>query len=216
MDLKLIFLVILAAVSAVYLVSLFFKKGIVQAVLKCCLVPLILAIYIFGAENILAPIVLALVFGWLGDIFLLDISDPRRFKLGIAGFLLGHICYIIAMFNYARPFYTTVLVVSIAVVIVLGFSIVKIARPGKEMKIPVIAYAAIIMAMAIFAVQVFAVQGGAFGALVLAGSLCFVASDSTLAYVIFRKPSKLGDFFVMLTYIAAQLLITLGFSAPGI
>jgi len=213
---KLVFLVILAVVSAVYLVLLFFKRGIFQAVLKGCLVPLILAIYIFGAEKILVSIILALVFGWLGDTFLLDISTPRRFTLGIASFLLGHVCYIIAMFNYAQPFYITVLVVSIAVVIVLGFSTVKIIRPNKEMRIPVIAYAAIIMVMAIFAMQVFVRNGGAFGSFVFAGSLCFVASDSTLAYVIFRKPSKLGDFFVMLTYIAAQLLLTLGFSTPVI
>jgi len=216
MELKLVFLIILGVVSVVYLVLLFIKKGLFQAILKGCLMPLVLAVYIFGAEKILVTVILALVFGWLGDTFLLDISDPRRFKLGIASFLLGHVCYIISMFNYARPFNIPVVVISAAVAVCLGVIIFKIVRPGKEMKISVIAYEAIIMTMAIFAIQLFLSQGSSFGAFVLAGSLCFVASDSTLSYVIFRKSSKLGDFFVMLTYIAAQLLITLGFSTPGI
>ena len=215
MELKLVFIIILAVISAVYLVSLFFKKGLFQTILKGCLMPLVLAVYIFGTEKILWPIILALILGWAGDVFLLDVSVARRFKLGIAAFLLGHICYIVAMFNYALPLNITVLVVSAVVAVAFEICLMKIVRPSEEMKIPVVVYATIIMTMAVFALQVLLAQGGIFGALVFAGSLCFVASDSTLAYVIFRKPSNLGDFVVMLTYIAAQLLIILGFCTLG-
>jgi uncharacterized membrane protein YhhN len=213
MDLKLVFLVILAAVSAVYLVTLFFKQGILQSVLKGCLVPLILAIYISGAREILVPIVLALVFGWMGDVFLLKIEKLLFFRLGLASFLIGHICYIIAFFNFTQPFNVCVLAVSIAAAAVFGVCIFKAVRPAKEMKYPVIAYEIIIMLMAICAVQIFLAHGGAFGVFVLAGSVSFVVSDSMLAYDTFRKKTKIGFFIVMLTYIAAQLLITLGFCA---
>jgi uncharacterized membrane protein YhhN len=97
------------------------------------------------------------------------------------------------------------------------------------MKIPVIFYETVIVAMAIFALQVFLVQGGLSGAhggagtvppgtvpagtLVLAGSLCFLTSDSILARFTFGSKPKYGDFLVMLTYLAAQFLITLGFCA---
>ena len=216
MELKLIFLVILAVVSAVYLILLFFKQEKLQGILKSCLMPLVLAVYIFGADRILLPVVLALIFGWAGDVFLLKISDLRCFRFGLASFLLGHICYIAAMYKFALPFNFTVLGISIVIAAVLGFFIFRFIRPNKEMKIPVIVYETIIIVMALSALQVFMVQGGAFGTLVLAGSLCFLASDSLLAYDTFQKNSTLGHFLVMLTYIAAQLLIALGFSAPGI
>jgi uncharacterized membrane protein YhhN len=211
MELKIVFLLILAGVSVVYLISLFFKFGLFQMILKGCLLPLILAIYIFGAQRILVPIVLALLFGWLGDILLLKINKLSFFRIGLASFLTGHICYIIAMFSYAQPFHIPILACSIAVTAVVGFFIFKIVRPTAEMKIPIIVYESVIFIMAIFAIQLFLSQGGYFGGFVLAGSLCFVASDGMLAFDTFRKKTKYGYFFVMLTYILAQLLITLGF-----
>jgi len=215
MNLKFIFLVILGVVSVVYLISLFFKQGLFQAILKGCLMPLVLAVYIFGAEKILWQIVLALIFGWAGDILLLKGSDFRFFRFGLASFLLGHICYIIAMYAFAAPFHITALVISIAAAACLGFLLFKIIRPAAEMKIPVIAYEITILTMAVFALQLFLAQGSSFGILVLSGSLCFVVSDSTLAYDTFRKGPKFAPFIIMLTYIAAQLLIALGFCTVG-
>jgi uncharacterized membrane protein YhhN len=215
MVLKYIALIILGVVSVVYLVSLFYKQGIVQKILKGCLLPLILAVYLFGADRILLPVVLALIFGWAGDVLLLKISALRFFRLGLASFLIGHICYIIAMYSFARPFNIPVLGISIAAAAVLGFFLFRLVRPNNEMKIPVIAYQTIIMTMAILAIQIFFAQAPVFGVFVLAGSLCFVASDSLLASDTFQKKTRFG-FVIMLTYIAAQLLLVLGFSAPGI
>ncbi|WP_461246418.1 lysoplasmalogenase [Treponema sp. R6D11] len=209
MELKLIFLIILGVVSIVYLITLFFKDSILQFILKGCLVPLILAVYLTGVNTILLPIILALVFGWLGDIFLLKISNLLRFRLGLASFLLGHIFYIIIMFPYTMPFNILILIISILVAACYGIFIFRFIQPTKEMKIPVIAYEVIIFTMAIFALQLFLSQGGKFGALVFAGSICFVASDSLLSIATFRK--KALNVPVMITYIAAQLLITLGF-----
>jgi uncharacterized membrane protein YhhN len=213
MELKLIFLIVLAVVSVIYLITLFFKDSIMQFILKACLLPLIAAIYIFGTEKLLIPIILALIFGWIGDVFLLKIGNLLSFRLGLASFLIGHICYIIAFFNYIKPLNINVLIVSIISAFGLGVCIFKLVQPGKDMKYPVIAYEIIIMLMAISAVQIFFVSGGVFGILVMAGSICFVVSDGTLAYDTFRKKTKIGSFVVMLTYIAAQLLITLGFCA---
>jgi len=216
MDLKIIFLVILGVVSVVYLVSLFFKYGLLQAILKSCLVPLILAVYIFGTEKILIFVVLGLFFGWAGDVLLLKGSNSLFFKLGLASFLLGHICYIIAMYAFARPFHITALIISVAAAACIGLLLFKILRPTAEMKIPIVAYETAILTMAVFALQLFLSQGASFGVFVLAGSVCFLVSDSTLAYDTFRKGPKYGSFIVMFTYIAAQLLIALGFCAAVI
>lgn len=216
MELKIVFIIILTVVSSVYLVTLFFKFSVFQAVLKCCLLPLILAIYIFGAGRILVPVILALVFGWLGDVLLLKNYDNRFFKCGLASFLLGHICFIIAMFNFTQPFFYSVLFISFAVAAALGFLLFRFVKPTGEMKIPVIAYETVIILMALSALQIFVVQAGSFGFFVLAGSLCFLISDSLLAYDTFRKKTKFGYFIIMVTYILAQLFITLGFCTPGI
>jgi len=211
MELKVILLAVFAVVSAAHLVSTFFKNFAFQAITKGLLMPLCLSLYIFGANRIILPVILALVFAWAGDIFLLKISDLLRFRLGLASFLIGHICYIIAMYGFVRPFNVLALIISAAAAVCLSVVLFKIVKPNNEMKIPVIAYETIIFIMAIFALQLFFAQGGTFGAFVLAGSLCFVASDSILAFVTFRKKPPYGDFLVMLTYIAAQLCITLGF-----
>jgi len=213
MYLKLIFLIILDIVSIVYLVSLFFKRRLFQDILKGCLMPLVLAVYILGAEKILWQIVLALFLGWAGDVLLLKGSEFRFFLSGLVSFLLGHIFYIVAMLEFARPFNITVLVISIAAAACLGVLIFKFVRPSAEMKIPVIAYEITIMTMAIFAVQLFLAQGSSFGVLVLSGSLFFLVSDTYLAYDTFRKGPKYAAFIIMITYITAQLLITLGFCA---
>jgi len=216
MKIKFIFLAILGVVSVIYLLSLFFKRELVRIILKCTLVPLILVIYIFGTDKILLPVIIALVLGWLGDIFLLKISDIRCFRLGLLSFLLGHICYIIAMFSFAMPFDFTVLYVSIIIAALAGYIMFNIIRPGKEMKYPVIVYMSVIMIMSVFALQVFIMQGSPFGILVFIGSLSFLVSDSMLAFDTFRKKTKFGYFIVMLTYIAAQLLIVSGFSMIGV
>jgi len=219
MNLELAFLIALGFISLIYLITLFFKPSVFQYVLKGFLAPLILAVYLTGAKIILLPIILALVFAWIGDVLLIKISNLLCFRLGLASFLIGHICYIIAMSGYNMPFNIPVLIISAAVAAVLGFIIYKMVKPSKEMKIPVITYEVIILTMALSAIQLFLQQGTAasfppemsstFGILVLAGSVSFVASDTSLAFVTFQK--KPYYVFCMATYIAAQLLITLGF-----
>ena len=219
MNLEFTFLIALGLISLIYLITLFFKPSVFQYVLKGFLAPLILAVYLTGAKIILLPIILALVFAWIGDVLLIKISNLLCFRLGLASFLIGHICYIIAMFGYNHPFNIPVLIISAAIAVVLGIIIYKMIKPSKEMKIPVIAYEVIILTMALSALQLFLHQGGlpemgsVFGILVLAGSVSFVASDTSLALVTFQK--KPFYVFCMATYIAAQLLITLGFCQIG-
>jgi len=209
MELKIIFMVVLGVVSLVYLATLFFKEGLLQFILKGCLVPLILAVYITGANTILLTIVIALVLGWFGDILLLKTSNLLRFKLGLVCFLIGHILYIVTLVTYARPLHLVPLLCSAAVFACYGVNIFKIIKPPIEMKIPVIAYEIILLTMAVFALQFFLAQGAMLGAFVFIGSLCFVASDTMLTLLTFRKKNLYV--FVMITYIAAQFLITYGF-----
>jgi len=215
MELKIILLIIFGAVSIIYLITLGFKPGIFQFILKGLLMPFLLAIYTasVGINNIFLPVVLALIFAWAGDVLLLKITNILWFNLGLASFLIGHICYIIAIYGYINPFNIPVLLISIIIAACLGVLIYKTVKPGRQMKIPVMAYETVILIMAVFALQLFLSQfityGKIFGLLIFSGSICFVISDTLLALRTFRKVKVY--FGVMITYIAAQLFITLGF-----
>jgi len=215
MELKSIILIIFGVISVIYLITLGFKPGPFQFILKGFLMPLVIAIYIsnVGIKNIFPPVLLALIFAWIGDVLLLKITNLLWFRLGLASFLVGHICYIIAMYKYINPFNKTILFISVAAAACLGIFIYKFVKPSRQMRIPAIAYETVILTMAIFALQLFLCQfitnGLIFGLLIFAGSICFITSDTLLALRTFRKIKMY--FAVMITYIAAQFLITLGF-----
>jgi len=213
MELRIIFFAVLGVVSLVYLITLLFKESLLQFILKGCLVPLILAVYVSSANKILLPVVLALVLGWFGDVFLLRISKLIRFRLGLVCFLIGHILYIFTMITYARPFNIIIMIISFVIAAGYGLFVFNIIKPPKEMKIPVIVYETILLTMAVFALQFFLAHRALFGAFVFAGSVCFVASDTMLTLLTFRKKNLYV--YVMITYIAAQLLISLGLGMMG-
>ncbi|MCL1959060.1 MAG: lysoplasmalogenase [Spirochaetes bacterium] len=213
---KTIFLCILALLSAAYLVSLFFERGKFQAIAKICLMPVIIAVYVTGTGQIFIPLVIALLFGWLGDILLLKIKEILFFRLGLASFLLGHLIYIFVMLYFAGKINVTLLVISLLAYAVAGVFIIRLIKPSKEMYLPVLIYETVILLMAVSAIQFFTVYGSPNGLLVLSGSVCFIVSDTLLAIYTFHSKPKIFYFFVMLTYIAAQLCIVLGLSAVAI
>ena len=143
---------------------------------------------------------------------MVKIRDVRFFRLGLASFLLGHICYIPSMMHFAGGMDFFALILSLIAALPLGLLLRSVVRPSREMNVPSIVYETVILLMAASALQLFIARGSPFGTLVFAGSLCFLASDSMLAYFNFRTKPRFGDFFVMLTYLAAQLCIVLGLS----
>jgi uncharacterized membrane protein YhhN len=201
------FIALFLGMSAAHLVSLLLKRRNIEVVTKICLLPPLLGVYACGAQNLFVPVMLALIFGWGGDVFLLKISDIRFFRLGLASFLIGHLCYILSFIFFAERINVTVLLVSIALGFPLCFVIYLIVKPEKMMNLSVIAYEIIIMLMSLSALQLLLSRRDIRGLLVFAGSLCFLVSDTFLARFTFRGKVKYGDLLVMILYIAAQALI---------
>jgi uncharacterized membrane protein YhhN len=206
----LVFVVLFAGMSAAHLVFSLVHKSVPQTLTKIFLVPLLGAVYVFGAKNPAALVIAALIFGWGGDMFLLKINDARFFRLGLASFLLGHLCYIPSFLHAAGELHIPALVISAAAALPLGFVIHSLIKPEKAMNLPVIVYEIIILLMSLSALQLLISRRDGWSLLVFAGSLSFLVSDMLLAYFSFRTKPKQGDFFVMLTYIAAQAGIIRG------
>ncbi|MDR1899354.1 MAG: lysoplasmalogenase [Treponema sp.] len=199
-----------AADALIHLASSFFSRKPLKWVTKILLLPLLLAIYLWGTERFIPAVIPALFFGWCGDILLLKGDDRRFFTMGLVSFLLGHLSYIPAFLSLTGRFNLPVLLVSLAAALPLGIFVHILIRPDKAMTVSTAAYEVVIELMAIAALQLFLFRNDSAGMLIFGGGLFFLISDTILACFTFRAAPRYGSFLVMLTYIAAQGSIVTG------
>ncbi|MFJ9919467.1 lysoplasmalogenase [Streptomyces rubiginosohelvolus] len=189
-------------VAAADLAGLLAGAEAVHLVAKPLLMPL-LAGYaaLRGAPRLL---VAALLFGWGGDVFLLADND-LAFLVGMGSFAVGHVCYL-TLFGRGEergqapaPLVTGA---GYAVVLVVFLVLIWPDLPA-DLRIPLTGYSLLLTAMAW--------RAGVFGPYAAAGGALFLLSDALIATGIAEWPqAPAPDFWVMLTYIAAQALLTLG------
>ncbi|AOM79886.1 lysoplasmalogenase [Pedobacter steynii] len=156
-----------------------------------------------------------LVFALAGDVLLmLAWQHTAYFMYGLLAFLIGHIFYISAFYlDFRSAQELDKKGARIAIILCAAFSITFyfFLRPHLgEMKLPVMVYTFVIsmmMMMAAFRNQ--RVNKLSFN-LILAGALCFLLSDSILAYNKFVRGFDFAGVFIMASYMAAQYLITMG------
>jgi uncharacterized membrane protein YhhN len=142
-----------------------------------------------------ATAVIALVLCLEGDVALMPAVD--RFVLGLASFLLGHLVFIVLFAKYGMP-HLLLGGVALALMVVLAATVGRRIVAGAAdqeaaLRLPVIAYLAVISAMAIC--------GWATGrGWVIAGTTLFVLSDSLLGWNKFVRPRNWMGIAVMVTY----------------
>lgn len=187
-------------------------KRIFKPVLMPLLMVFVLLDWQMNGHVLHQELLLGLLGGWLGDIFL--ISDSAKcFAAGLSAFLIGHVFYIVLFVRLFVAGGVTMAAPSFFIPAILygvfwiGACAVVLPRSEKVLKVPVALYALIILGMSFAALQ-FALVRPSFGIISFIGSLCFVVSDSVLYTGILRK--KQNGLIVMSTYTAAQLLVVLG------
>jgi len=212
-----IFLLILGLVSVFHVTAIILRKETLRRISKCFIIPLLLTAYIAGGgTKFLLPIP-ALILGWIGDVLLIRIQKKIYFMLGLASFLSGHIFYI-ASFIYILGFFGSdicrinipAILIFTPPAVVLGMVVLRLIKPTKEMRAPVILYMGVLILLTLFGFQVFLFNPGIAGFLILSGCLCFMISDTILAYYTFRKIKVSGAALLMSYYILAQTEIILG------
>ncbi|THA61299.1 lysoplasmalogenase [Streptomyces sp. A0958] len=145
----------------------------------------------------------ALLCGWAGDVFLLADSD-LAFLVGMAGFAAGHVCYLV-LFGRARGALLPAL--GYAVVLSAFTVLVRDGLPGG-LRVPMAGYSLLLTAMAY--------RSGVLGRYAATGGALFLLSDALIATGVADLPQlPAHSFWVMLTYVAAKLLLALGALAPG-
>jgi uncharacterized membrane protein YhhN len=155
-----------------------------------------------------------LLFSWLGDILLMFTNVGEiYFTLGLGAFLFAQIQYLLAFANEVRG--KPALVKSkpwLAIpLLAYGAYFVYLLYPNlDELRIPVVLYAAVLVSMAIAALN----RGGAVHprsfSLVFIGALFFVASGSVLAYATFNGDFAYSRVVTMATYGVAQYFLVWG------
>ena len=129
-------------------------------------------------------VLIALVFGWLGDVLLIPRSRPV-FAAGIASFLLGHLVFAAAfVLRGADPRWTAVCALALAVPAVATWRWLRAHVPAS-LKPAVLAYVIVISAMLACAVGTAA---RASAPLLLVGASMFFGSDLSVARNRFVAP----------------------------
>jgi uncharacterized membrane protein YhhN len=163
-----------------------------------------------AADRYAGAVALGLLFSLAGDVFLMLPRD--RFREGLASFFAAHVCYIAAFTTGTGFIADPVPTVAFGA---LGLLLLRLLWPGVpgRLRIPVVLYVAVILAMAVQATgRALRIHDTA-AILAAVGATLFVASDALLSWDRFRAPFRSSRVAVLSTYFLAQWLIALSVQA---
>jgi len=186
-----------------------------RKITKCLLMPLLALCYRLFAVDFSVLVFLALMFGFIGDAFLLAPRWNWSFGAGLGAFAVGHILYIAHMLG-ALPVLPKWYVFVLLALICCMLSLIALRGLWDglpwALRIPCVFYILDISFMACCAF-LFAFSGlSAAAPLAAFGGVLFIVSDVTLATDTFKKPVPHRYIIVMGTYIAAQTLLAIAFA----
>lgn len=211
-----IFLGLLFVDYLIHLYSEFIDNKTLRYVTKPLLMPLVLLYYIFSLSFTAINwfLIIALVFGLLGDISLMIGREGKWFMMGLGSFLIGHIFYII---TYLTLLGTDILqfpplgwLLLIPLVVITLFFFFRIKGKMGDLKIPTISYIIVIFLMSFFAMLLLAVFPELAFSLTYIGAILFIISDGIIAVDKFDVNIPKRGVYIMLTYVLAQFFITQG------
>lgn len=216
---------IFIVIGIIYLLILLSGNEYTAWFLKPILLPSLLFAVVasekFPSKKILLS---ALAFSWFGDVVLMfadkgdsSVSEQAKqiyFIIGLVLFLIAHILYIFLFAKQEKAnaksqplwFY-------LGVLCIIGylFAMLFVLYPTlADLKIPVTVYAVVISTMLLMTVKGFFEWREPANYYILAGAICFITSDSLLAFDKFYQPIPLAAFNIMSTYLTAQFGITFG------
>lgn len=221
--LKYVFLVLLAASSAVHLIGSWRETQKMRAVTKPMLLIFILLFYLSAvpAADWSVFLILALVTSWLGDVLLMPAGN-KWFVMGGVSFLFSHIFFICVYFSNVDFAAVNWLFVIPAALVYYGIGLAVILAlrktTPKPMLAPMYLYLIANSTMNLFAFMQMLSRPCAGTVVALIGAILFYISDCTLFLVRYHKNKNLifkKHFTVMLTYILGEFLITYGIVLLG-
>ena len=205
----------------VHLGCCLYSANFFRCITKPLLMPLLLAAVLCSWDISIGAVrfavIAALIAGAAGDYFLLRPRDMSHFIMGLLCFLIGHFSWI---YIYVR-FFTCSIFSAAGLCVVLAlyagyllFSWFILDKRKDYVGVAIICYTAVLEFLHFISLGILINSISLFSVLFFTGTSLFLLSDSILALSIFRKKLldwlPVHDFWIMLTYIGAQLCLSLG------
>ncbi|GGG00831.1 MULTISPECIES: lysoplasmalogenase [Cysteiniphilum] len=197
---------LIALCASIHIIDKYRTMSVLSYVFKPLTTLLILLYaFCFSAETnmFVVLILLGLMLSLIGDVFLLSTKE-KYFTGGLASFLLAHIAYIMAFSLRLTLFHWWVIAVMLLYAVV--FYLKLHPKLGSD-RIAVAVYIVIIVVMGAVAVNVYLADKSLPSLYMMLGALCFMFSDSVLAWDKFKRKLKQEPSLVMISYYLAQYLI---------
>lgn len=204
------------AISVIYLILIFFERKDLAWYLKP-ISQLFLIFLVYTFENFPTKKILltALAFSWIGDVIqTFDSNSKMNFILGLFAYLITHFFYII-LFNKqpkTEKFkFSFIFIIGIGVILIHLLAMLSLLLPNLgDLKILVIIYSLTLSTMLLFAFKGSLDWQNPSNMNILFGAFIFAFSDSINALNLFYAEIPNASFWVEISYLVAQFLITTG------
>ena len=211
-------LILFFVFAALDLASQAFNLPFLHLIAKPMIVIILAAYYQQSNPVAIKGFLFALVFCWLGDVFLLfDHLNELFFMAGLGSFLVAHVLLIFCYRKFRLPGESQQSTLRIRLsfpVVLVGSGLVTVLYPKLgDLRIPVMVYAMALTLMVLQSIFRFGRTSAASFWLVFAGAVSFMISDTLLAINKFYQPVSQAGVLIMVTYIASLFLIVQGIIA---
>lgn len=182
---------------------------------KPFLMPLLAIYYVLNASGVDMLIVMALLFGFIGDVFLMWDNRKNNFLVGLIAFFIGHLCYVI-LFMKDVSFLQDVPMWFYLIILIYAFGAIAIMNKLNDhlgpMKTPAYMYAIVILLMSFTSlIRIWGLGMNLEFILPYMGTILFMCSDTILGFATFKGKFKNANIYIMITYVLAQVLIVAGY-----
>lgn len=211
---KYLFLVMFIVSTGVHLYASLKQDKKLRNYTKPFLITSLLGFYVLSSKDIRTVTILALIFSWIGDLWLM-IPGVKYFAIGGVSFMISHIFFVFSyiydiVFANVNKIIVVILAIFFVITVSIIFSHLKKHLPTK-LFYPMYLYLLINGTMNCFAIFRMLSNVTTSTIITCVGAILFFISDSALFFVRFQKNCKLKThFLVMLTYSIGELLIIIG------
>lgn len=181
---------------------------------KPFILPSLLGMYVCSTNNVLWSAVLAFIFSWLGDLFLIG-KGVKWFSVGGVAFMISHFFFMVS-YSYDIPFNQVNIFLFLGIflfyVTIVSFIFKELKKYlPKPLVVPMFFYLSINGLMNCFSLIRLISNITTSNIITFIGATLFFISDSILFFVRFNKNSRFKThFWVMFTYSIGEFLIALG------
>jgi len=201
----LFFVFVLVSISNI--IGIIFKLPSLIIVVKPFILLSLLALYVVSVTKRNVWYMLALIFSFLGDVFLL-FEGVQFFMVGLLSFLIAHILFIKIVLGWLqKSSFRHKITAFIPFVITFSLLINMLKNSLNELLIPVVIYGTTISLFGVFSFLNYLNSKSKNSFWMFIGAVVFIISDSILAINKFYFSKEIFNLLIMVTYVVAQYLI---------